>query len=219
MAGKRRRSGLRAARVGSGQADRDPSACPVPIQPDAAGGGTDHWGQGGRGDGDSKKSILPRIAGILTGFIDLTLRVEVRDEGGGPGARYFVADYKTNRIGPPTRRRDSRALHYARPWMDWEMARHGYHLQGLLYTVALHRMLRQRLPDYDYDRHVGGHLYLFVRGMAGVSTPRDAGLSLGVYADRWPASVVLGLDAALSGRPTAEVLEIVDGARAPGVQS
>ena len=45
------------------------------------------------------------------------------------------------------------------------MAEHGYHLQYLLYTLALHRYLRRRLPDYDYDRDMGGSLYLFVRGV------------------------------------------------------
>ncbi|MBW2258747.1 MAG: hypothetical protein JRI25_29770, partial [Deltaproteobacteria bacterium] len=137
-------------------------------------------------------------------FIDLVFRVEVPPDrvpgvGGGTQHRYFISDYKTNRIAPTNQRRDSRLLHYTRPWMAWEMAHHGYHLQALLYTVALHRMLRQRLPDYDYDVHVGGHLYLFLRGMTGPDTPRDGGLVLGVYFDRWPASVVLGLDAALSG--------------------
>ena len=50
------------------------------------------------------------------------------------------------------------------------MAAH-YPLQALLYAVALHRMLRWRQPGYDPDVHLGGVLYLFVRGMAG---PRDA---------------------------------------------
>lgn len=162
------------------------------------------------------KGVLPRIAGILTGFIDLTLRVEVPDAGGGTQHRYFVSDYKTNRIAPPNQRWDSRMLHYTRPWMAWEMAHHGYHLQALLYTVALHRMLVQRLPDYSYERHVGGHLYLFLRGMAGPEAPRDSGLPLGVFFDRWPASVVLGLDAALSGAPEDEVRAVVDAARANG---
>ena len=85
--------------------------------------------------------------------------------------------------------------------MAWEMAHHGYHLQSLLYTVALHRLLRFRLGSevYDYDKHIGGHFYLFVRGMTGEDTPRDEGMSRGVYFDRWPKSVVEGIDAALSG--------------------
>ncbi|MCD2476460.1 hypothetical protein LRN56_16875, partial [Staphylococcus aureus] len=35
------------------------------------------------------------------------------------------------------------------------------------YTLALHRHLRVRLADYDYDRHIGGVLYLFLRGIDG----------------------------------------------------
>ena len=46
-----------------------------------------------------------------------------------------------------------------------------YPLQALLYTVVLHRFLRWRLPDYEPDRHLGGVLYLFVRGMCGPETP------------------------------------------------
>jgi exodeoxyribonuclease V beta subunit len=157
------------------------------------------------------KGVLPRIAGILTGFIDLTLRVPLSDPAAGH--RYFVSDYKTNRIAPPHQRRDSCLVHYTRPWMAWEMAHHGYHLQSLLYTVALHRMLRQRLPDYGYRTHIGGHLYLFLRGMVGPESRREGGSTLGVYSDRWPATVVLGLDAALSGRSTDHVKAQIDGAR------
>lgn len=162
------------------------------------------------GDPGDGGGVLPSIAGILTGFIDLTFRVPV--PGDGAQHRYFVADYKTNRIAAPDQRRDSRRLHYTRPWMAWEMAHHGYHLQALLYTVALHRMLRQRVPDYRYDTHIGGHLYLFLRGMTGPETPRDGDQALGVFFDRWPASVVLGLDAALDGASTSAVRAIVDGA-------
>jgi exodeoxyribonuclease V beta subunit len=155
--------------------------------------------------------VLPRIAGILTGFVDLTFRAEVRTAGGDTVQRYFVADYKTNRIGSPGRRRDSRCGHYTHAWMAWEMAHHGYHLQSLLYTVALHRLLGQRCgPSYSYETHVGGHLYLFLRGMAGAEGHRDQGSALGVFADRWPASVVLGLDAALSGASSDEVRAIIN---------
>ena len=46
-----------------------------------------------------------------------------------------------------------------------------YPLQALLYVVVLHRFLRWRQPGYDPARHLGGVLYLFVRGMCGVDTP------------------------------------------------
>ena len=45
------------------------------------------------------------------------------------------------------------------------MERAHYRLQALLYTAALHRYLRWRLPGYDPERHLAGVLYLFVRGM------------------------------------------------------
>ena len=184
--------------------------------------GDGHWGGEEWLRAVLSRPVLPEIAGILTGFIDLTFRVEVPGEPGGPPRnrhRYYVCDYKTNRIAPPNQRQDSRRLHYTRPWMAWEMAHHGYHLQALLYSVALHRMLRQRLPDYAYEEHIGGHLYLFLRGMVGADAPREDGLALGVFSDRWPASVVLGLDAALSGAPTDEVRAIVEAARAEGTPS
>ncbi len=133
-------------------------------------------------------SLLPRIAGILTGQIDLVFR---------SGERLYLADYKTNRIH--TRgARATRPAHYSEPWLAWAMAGHGYHLQALIYTVAVHRLLADRLgAEYDYDRHFGGHLYLFLRGMTGAEARLGNGAVQGVYADRWPKEVVEALDVAL----------------------
>lgn len=133
--------------------------------------------------------LVESVAGILTGSIDLVLRVR------GAADRFFVVDYKTNRID------DSSPGAYTSPWLAWEMARAGYPLQALLYTLALHRHLGARMgAAYDYDRHVGGFLYLFLRGMAGPDTPRDpdTGRALGVFAERFSRATVEGLDAALS---------------------
>jgi exodeoxyribonuclease V beta subunit len=139
----------------------------------------------------TERAPLPLAAGLVTGYIDLVLRCD---------GRYWLADYKTNRIAPPHDRHDSRLYHYSAPWLEREMARNDYHLQALLYSLAVHRWLRQRVDGWDYERHFGGHLYLFLRGMHGATTPRDAnGLSLGAYHDRWPLSVVAALDAALAG--------------------
>ena len=44
------------------------------------------------------------------------------------------------------------------------MRAHRYDLQYQLYSLALHRYLRHRLADYDYDRHIGGAVYVFLRG-------------------------------------------------------
>ena len=67
-----------------------------------------------------------------------------------------------------------------------EMERAHYGLQALLYSVALHRYLRWRLPDYDAERHLAGVHYLFLRGMLGAATrrwsaARAAGRSRGTH--------------------------------------
>jgi exodeoxyribonuclease V beta subunit len=71
----------------------------------------------------------------------------------------------------------------------------------LLYSVALHRFLRWRLPGYSPERHLGGVLYLFVRGMCGVATPMVDGQAAGVFSWRPPASLVVELSELLDAGP------------------
>lgn len=92
-----------------------------------------------------------QVHGMLKGFIDLVFRHE---------GRYYLLDYKSNWLGE-----DREA--YTRPAMEQAMRAHRYDLQYQLYSLALHRYLRHRLADYDYDRHFGGVIYLFLRGMDG----------------------------------------------------
>jgi len=137
------------------------------------------------------------LCGYLEGSLDLVFRAPDPATG---HPRWFVADYKTNLIRSPRRpgtllgrpaRRPSTPAHYRHPWLCWAMEQHNYYLQYHLYLVALHRFLRRRLPEYDYDRDVGGAYYLFVRGMGGeAATIADAGRADGVFFDRPPASVI-----------------------------
>lgn len=140
--------------------------------------------------------LVPAMTGLLEGSIDLVFRVPAT----GGAHRYYLADYKTNRI------RWGAAEHYGQRAMEAKMSEAGYALQALVYTVALHRFLAKRVRDYDYDRHLGGHLYLFLRGMAGPRTPRDpaTGRCHGVYAGRFDAALIHSLDAALYGRGAAD---------------
>ncbi len=92
-----------------------------------------------------------QVRGMLKGFIDLVFRHE---------GRYYLLDYKSNWLGE-----DREA--YTRSAMEQAMRAHRYDLQYQLYSLALHRYLRHRLADYDYDRHFGGVIYLFLRGMDG----------------------------------------------------
>jgi exodeoxyribonuclease V beta subunit len=87
--------------------------------------------------------------GMLKGFIDLV----VMHEG-----RFFILDWKSNHLGP-------HAGSYAPEALAAAMRQHHYGLQYSLYTLALHRYLSLRLPDYDYDTHFGGVFYIFLRGV------------------------------------------------------
>ena len=95
------------------------------------------------------------ITGMLTGSIDLVARVN---------GSYFIADYKTNRIGNDAR--------FTTDEMVAEMNHHGYPLQALLYLVAFRRFLRRRQPAIIPDDVLLGAAYMFVRGMV-PSQPSD----------------------------------------------
>ena len=117
------------------------------------------------------------INGFLNGYIDVVARA---------GDRWYVMDYKSNWLG-------NELADYSPEAMQGTMGQHGYHLQYLLYLTALHRLLRIRLPDYDYDRHVGGAFYLFLRGM------RPDAPGSGVYRDRPSRACIEAIDACFRG--------------------
>jgi exodeoxyribonuclease V beta subunit len=91
-----------------------------------------------------------------------------------------------------------------------------YPLQALLYGAVLHRYLRWRLRGYDPDTHLGGALYLFVRGMAGPDTPDADGSPDGVFSWRTPSSLVLALSDLLDGVAGAAGVASADGAPGRG---
>jgi exodeoxyribonuclease V beta subunit len=126
------------------------------------------------------------VRGYVTGSIELVARA---------GDRFTVVDYKTNWLGAPGEALT--AWHHRPAALAAEMERGHYGLQALLYTVALHRYLRWRLPHYDAGSHLGGVLYLFLRGMTGPDTPVVDGTRCGVFAWRPPAALVTALSDAL----------------------
>jgi len=86
------------------------------------------------------------------------------------------------------------------------MQAHGYHLQHLLYTLALHRHLQRSLPGYDYAHHFGGVLYLFVRGVR--PHWQLDGQPCGVFHHRAAEADILALDRLVAAAPTpSEVIE------------
>ncbi len=131
--------------------------------------------------GQPRPAMQPRqLEGMLTGAMDLVLAFE---------GRYYVLDYKSNKLPG-----------YAPAQLQQALLAHRYDVQYSLYLLALHRLLKSRLPDYDYDRHVGGALYLFLRG---IDQP-----GAGLYADKPPKALIEALDAAFSASSAhAETLE------------
>jgi exodeoxyribonuclease V beta subunit len=135
----------------------------------------------------------PRLAeqllrGYLTGSVDVVLRVD---------GRYLVVDYKTNWLG--TQDTELTAYHYRPEALAAAMGHSDYPLQALLYAVVLHRFLRWRQPGYDPERHIGGVLYLYLRGMCGPDTPVLDGHPCGVFSWRPPTPLVLELSDLLDG--------------------
>jgi exodeoxyribonuclease V beta subunit len=144
----------------------------------------------GYADRLSDPALRSTVRGYVTGSIDLVARA---------GERFTVVDYKTNWLAAPGE--ELTAWHHRPAALAAEMERGHYGLQALLYTVALHRYLRWRLPSYDPGRHLGGVLYLFVRGMIGPDTPVVGGRRCGVFAWRPPAELVTALSDALDRAP------------------
>ena len=116
--------------------------------------------------------------GFLKGVIDLVFRWSPT---GRPGdGRWYVLDYKSNRLLAGRDQERGRFGDYARPRLDSAMAHHDYILQYHLYAVAVHRHLAWRLGErYDYERDFGGVYYLFVRGMQGPDPDGDTGVYRG----------------------------------------
>jgi exodeoxyribonuclease V beta subunit len=132
-----------------------------------------------------------RLRGFLNGSIDLVLRTRHDDE-----PRYVVVDYKTNWLGGAD---TVTSADYTPETMARAMRDAHYPLQALLYSVALHRYLRWRQPGYDPERHLGGVLYLFLRGMCGPATPVVDGMTCGAFSWTPTAQLVVDLSRLLAG--------------------
>ncbi|MEM7584984.1 MAG: exodeoxyribonuclease V subunit beta [Acidobacteriota bacterium] len=122
-----------------------------------------------------------RVRGYLTGFVDLVFTHR---------ERWYVVDWKSNYLGPT-------AASYGDAELWDAMCHHHYVLQYHLYVFALHRFLRQRIPDYRYDRHLAGAAYIFLRAV------REGSPGAGWYLDRPPAELIEALDELIGGREAA----------------
>jgi exodeoxyribonuclease V beta subunit len=126
-----------------------------------------------------------QVKGYLKGFIDL---IFVYDK------QYYVADYKSNTL-----------LDYHPENLMPVMADSHYYLQYLLYSVALHRYLSKRIPGYQWESHIGGVYYLFIRGMVS-DTNTDTNFENFPY--RIQNNLAMGV---FFDKPSLELIEALDG--------
>ncbi|MBR0572847.1 MULTISPECIES: exodeoxyribonuclease V subunit beta [Pasteurellaceae] len=96
---------------------------------------------------------LPKLNGFVRGFIDCIVKVD---------GKFYILDYKSNFLG-------NFAEDYSIQNLEKVMGQYRYDLQYLLYTLAVHRYLRSRIENYDYEKDFGGVGYLFLRAMEGSS--------------------------------------------------
>ncbi len=140
-----------------------------------------------------RPALRRTVRGYLTGSLDLVAAAAGRR--GVP--RFAVLDYKTNWLG--ARRGPDAPGTTARRRSPPRCSAPTTALQALLYTVALHRYLRWRLPGYDPERNLAGVLYLFLRGMTGPDTPRSTAAVRRVRVAA-PRALVEALSDVLDGR-------------------
>lgn len=89
------------------------------------------------------------LEGIMNGKIDLFFEHQ---------GKFYVLDWKSNYLGGTLSDYEEQGLLTA-------MNENNYHLQYLIYTVAVKKYLENRLPGFDYNTQFGGVIYCFVRGV------------------------------------------------------
>jgi exodeoxyribonuclease V beta subunit len=119
------------------------------------------------------------VKGLMKGYVDMIFRWE---------GRFYLLDWKSNFLGPTIEA-------YGQEGLEATMRREFYLLQCALYSVALHRYLSFRIPDYHYERHFGGAFYLFLRGINSARGPE-----FGIYRDRPSWELISELNRCLTDR-------------------
>ena len=106
------------------------------------------------------------LKGYLSGSVDVVLRI---------GDRYSVVDYKTNWLGDPARAADGRRLCAARGWPRRCCIR-TIRCRRCCTALCCTGSCAGGCPGYEPERHLGGVMYLFLRGMCGPDTPRSTAI-------------------------------------------
>ena len=127
--------------------------------------------------------ITAKLQGMMHGFIDLIFEHD---------GQFYVADYKSTWLGDTLDSYTPTALFH-------NNQHHLYDLQYLIYCLALHRYLKNTLPNYDPDMHFGGVYYLYLRGMHPENERGE-----GVFYTDVPSSVLNRLDGIFASKDDAQ---------------
>jgi len=90
-----------------------------------------------------------RIYGLLHGFIDVIVMHK---------KKFYIIEYKSDWLGNDN-------TYYSKDSLQLIMKKNHYHIQYKLYTLAIHRYLKLRIPKYNYLTHFGGVVYIFLRAI------------------------------------------------------
>ncbi len=93
--------------------------------------------------------VQRELEGFLHGFIDLIVLWR---------GRYWVIDYKSNHLG-------NELSDYHPDLLAQDILMHNYDFQYHLYLLALDQHLQSTLREYQPQTHLGGVLYLYLRGI------------------------------------------------------
>ena len=119
------------------------------------------------------------LKGMMHGFIDLVFEHQ---------GKYYVCDYKSSHLGDNFKGYNQSALRE-------NIEKNYYDLQYLIYSLALHRFLKQKLVNYSVETHFGGIYYLYLRGMS----QHESHQGLGVYSRQISEAELIKLDDIFSG--------------------
>lgn len=89
-----------------------------------------------------------QVKGMMNGLIDMVFE---------HNGKYYILDWKSNFLG------DS-LTDYNRAGVELAMNESNYHLQYLIYALALEKYLKSKIPNFNFEQQFGGVIYLFLRG-------------------------------------------------------
>lgn len=104
---------------------------------------------------DLKKS---NFKGYMNGSLDLVAKFDTET-----GPKFYMIDYKSNYLG-------NSFSQYTQQKILKSIFESRYDVQILFYSLALYRFLKTTLPNFSYEKDLGGVMYLYLRGMNSFDT-------------------------------------------------